>query len=226
MDSIDTDSVFRIMASIDYPVVLTDSVALDSSTFKLYFRTVYEEDFSSVDLKHDPASGYFIGEIPGANKSGVVHYYVEARDALGRRGTSPRAAPMAADSFYVRYRVSTDQTIVSVNAFELRQNYPNPFNASTRIEFILPKQSLLSLDVYDVRGRFVDNLMQGEVAAGRQSVTWDGKNSAGLDVPSGIYYARLQAPLLQVRLQRIIAELMQQLLRLLIRQTPNLTLSL
>jgi hypothetical protein len=74
-------------------------------------------------------------------------------------------------------------------AFELQQNYPNPFNPSTRIEFTLEKSARVSLDVFDVLGRRVATLLQGETqGAGKHSVTFNG---AGLS--SGVYFYRLTA---------------------------------
>jgi hypothetical protein len=204
VDSIEAKNSFFVSITIDFPIVLTDSVALDTSSFKLYFRPEYHADFFSVDLIHDPASGYFLGEIPGAGQSGVVYYYVEALDELGRRGTSPRAAPMAVDSFFVRYPVEVQQQAATPNFFELKNNYPNPFNSQTRIEFYLPKKSPISLDIYDVRGRFVKSLMQGDMADGKHVVDWDGTNVTGIEAPSGIYYARLQAPLVQQSIKMLL----------------------
>ncbi len=197
VDTINAQNSFLVSITIDYPVVLTDSVALDSSSFKLYFRNDAQHEFDSVDLQHDPANGYFLGEIRGAGKSGAVHFYVEAQDELGRRGTSPRAAPAAVDSFFVRYPVDVQQYAATVKAFELYNNYPNPFNSQTRIDFSLPNESVISLDIYDVRGRFVKNLLQGSVAGGEHVARWDGSAASGQTVPSGIYYARLQAPMAQ-----------------------------
>lgn len=197
VDSIDTKDSFLVSASIRQPIVLTDSVDLDSSSFKLFYRTDYDDQFSSIDLALDDSTGLFIGEISGAGKSGFVHYFVEAQDISGRRGTSPRAAPMAVDSCYVRYPIKVEQQAAIVNSFELHHNYPNPFNESTLIEFFLPKKSILSLDIYDVRGRFVRNLVQNNISAGEHIVQWDGTDAAGSVVPSGIYYARMQAPLVQ-----------------------------
>jgi hypothetical protein len=72
--------------------------------------------------------------------------------------------------------------------FALNQNYPNPFNASTRIEFDLPEPAEVEMAVFDILGRRIITLLKGPKQPGRYSLTWD----AG-DVPSGIYFARLQA---------------------------------
>ncbi len=73
-------------------------------------------------------------------------------------------------------------------------NYPNPFNPLTKIEFTLGQASMVRLRVYDVHGRMVRDLFQGDLPAGSRSVVWDGKNSHGQSVSSGVYFARLITP--------------------------------
>jgi hypothetical protein len=72
-------------------------------------------------------------------------------------------------------------------------NHPNPFNPLTRVEFALETAGPVSLDVYDMQGRLVRRLVAAEMAAGPQSVVWDGLDGAGRKVGSGVYLARLQA---------------------------------
>ncbi len=69
---------------------------------------------------------------------------------------------------------------------------PNPFNPATKIAFELPQPSHVHLVVYDVRGRLVDVLMQGDQKPGSYSVVWNGKDRSGSPVSSGTYFARLE----------------------------------
>ena len=77
--------------------------------------------------------------------------------------------------------------------FELKQNYPNPFNSSTTIKFSIPESQEVSLKIYSVTGQEVFTLLERKLAAGSYAVHWDGKNKSGIEVTSGIYYARLIA---------------------------------
>jgi hypothetical protein len=72
--------------------------------------------------------------------------------------------------------------------YGLRQNYPNPFNPATTISFSLPSKSFVSLIVYDVLGREVATLVSEELSPGNYSQQWNAS-----DLPSGIYFYRLQA---------------------------------
>ncbi len=77
--------------------------------------------------------------------------------------------------------------------FGLNQNYPNPFNPQTAIAFSLPKSSEVKLEVFDLLGRSVVILKEGQVAAGTHTIVWDGHDRSGQTVSSGIYLYRLQA---------------------------------
>lgn len=77
---------------------------------------------------------------------------------------------------------------------ELYANTPNPFNPSTVLSFSLSHQGNVQLKIYSVQGRLVATLVDGELAAGPHSVTWQGRDDAGRLVSSGAYIARLEAP--------------------------------
>lgn len=78
--------------------------------------------------------------------------------------------------------------------YALYQNYPNPFNPATTIEYNLREKSIVSLEVYDLLGRKIATLLSSDIQnAGRQSVSWDGKNLAGEFVSSGVYIYQLRA---------------------------------
>ena len=71
--------------------------------------------------------------------------------------------------------------------FNLEQNYPNPFNPSTKIKFDLSKSSNVKLAVYDVQGKLVQTLVEGNLTAGSYQTEWTAKNN-----PTGIYFYRLE----------------------------------
>jgi len=77
--------------------------------------------------------------------------------------------------------------------FILDQNSPNPFNPSTTISYTLPKAADVRLTVYNIFGQEVVTLVDENVNAGHQTVTWDGTDHRGLQVSSGVYFYRLKA---------------------------------
>jgi predicted outer membrane repeat protein len=74
----------------------------------------------------------------------------------------------------------------------LRQNYPNPFNPSTVIDFALPRAGFVRLAVLSVDGQHVTTLVERSLPAGNHRFTWDGRDSSGHSVSSGIYLYRLE----------------------------------
>jgi hypothetical protein len=76
-------------------------------------------------------------------------------------------------------------------AARLEQNYPNPFNPSTTIAFAAAVDGPVSLKVYDVSGRLVRVLLEGEIRAGRHEAHWNGKNDRGTPSASGVYFYQL-----------------------------------
>jgi hypothetical protein len=91
-----------------------------------------------------------------------------------------------------------DPDVVSLpRAFLLSQNYPNPFNPSTTIAFDIPgsagTKQMVSLTIYDIRGRRVQTLIDSDLTAGSHKIHWNGRNDRGQSVPSGIYLYTLKA---------------------------------
>ena len=78
-------------------------------------------------------------------------------------------------------------------AFVLHANYPNPFNPVTTIEFELPEAAAVRLEVFDMMGRRVATLVDGQLDAGRHSTNWNARSDAGSPVASGVYIYRMQA---------------------------------
>ncbi len=72
----------------------------------------------------------------------------------------------------------------------LKQNFPNPFNSSTRISFSPPYRTEWQLRIFNIEGQLVRQY-QGIGTGLETTIIWDGKNSDGLDVASGVYYYRL-----------------------------------
>jgi hypothetical protein len=75
----------------------------------------------------------------------------------------------------------------------LAANYPNPFNPATTLSYELARPAKVSLDVFDGKGRKVRTIEDGFAHAGRHESRWDGRNDAGLPVPSGMYVFKLES---------------------------------
>jgi len=89
--------------------------------------------------------------------------------------------------------VEEDSETALPEIFRLFQNYPNPFNAGTSIEFELPRQSCVSVTVYNLLGQNVKVLVNCELPAGSHSIRWDGTDDGGDPAPTGLYFCRLRS---------------------------------
>lgn len=82
---------------------------------------------------------------------------------------------------------------ITATSLLLQQNAPNPFKQLTTINYQLAKPGMVNLKVYNITGQLVKTLVSGQAGAGQHTVKWDGRDSRGNKVSSGVYIYRLQA---------------------------------
>jgi hypothetical protein len=114
-----------------------------------------------VDINNDDLEDLLVGDTDGG-----IHYYQRDKETF------------IEEKMYIGVRPST---------FRLIQNYPNPFNPSTIIEFVLPKISDVTLNIYNILGEKVSTLVSDRLSAGSYSYEWDAS-----DLSSGVYLYRLE----------------------------------
>jgi hypothetical protein len=100
----------------------------------------------------------------------------------------------AQDTLYQQWQhecvlAADDHAITVPKTYTLEQNYPNPFNPTTAITFVLPRQDLVTLRVFDLLGREAAAFNYGTMQAGKHTVGFDGARFA-----SGLYFYRLETP--------------------------------
>ncbi|MBN2029008.1 T9SS type A sorting domain-containing protein [bacterium] len=88
--------------------------------------------------------------------------------------------------------VTPEELSQVVAQFSIQQNYPNPFNPTTQIQYQLPKTSHVHLSVYNLMGQEMVCLVDEVKDAGIYSVEWDGRDSQGAYLPSGIYIYQIR----------------------------------
>ena len=86
----------------------------------------------------------------------------------------------------------------------LEQNYPNPFNPKTKINFDLSNRDYTTLKIYDVKGRLVSTLIDGNINSGRHEIIWMGKTNDGRELSSGMYFYELVVGDLSLRKKLIL----------------------
>lgn len=118
------------------------------------------------------------------NQEGSYYYYVTTM--YGDYEGSPSETLLLGNPF-----VSNQDDTVPGLKTALESNYPNPFNPVTTIAFNLAESGHASLKVYNTKGQLVRQLINSELNAGKHHLVWDGRDSSGRPVASGLYLYRL-----------------------------------
>ncbi len=87
-----------------------------------------------------------------------------------------------------------DKSEISPEKYQLYQNYPNPFNPDTRIDLDIPGDTVADLSIFDIMGKKIHTLFAGEIDARSYSFFWNGCDTSGNPVPSGLYFYVLATP--------------------------------
>ena len=94
-------------------------------------------------------------------------------------------------SILVSSTVSVEKETVPISALRLGPNYPNPFSRETTIQYELPVESQVTVDIFDLNGRLVSSINQGTMVSGNHEVSWNALDDSGNPVVSGLYLYRL-----------------------------------
>jgi len=142
-------------------------------------------------LNETPISGesYTDSNVPDND---VYWYYVKAL----YNGDYGDAVSLASNIDYGSLDEVTgvdDQIPTVPESFFLSQNYPNPFNPTTTISYGLPENAEVSIEIFNVLGQQVRNLVDEYQAAGYKSIVWDGNDNSGSRVSSGVYFYTIEA---------------------------------
>ena len=81
---------------------------------------------------------------------------------------------------------NSNESLIS-NQFKLEKAYPNPFNNEIKIPYKTNSNDIISAKIFNLKGQSVVELYSGKKEAGNHSLTWNGLNNLGQEVPSGTY---------------------------------------
>lgn len=123
-------------------------------------------------------------ELTGLEIGYAYTVYVRGKNAASTWQSEP--AYTTSKKWFIRHATSVQSLADEPSAADLSV-YPNPFNSSARISFTLPKENIVTAKLYDVLGRLKSTVFSGAMNAGRQQLTLKAE-----DLPSGIYFIRLQ----------------------------------
>ena len=107
-------------------------------------------------------------------------------------------SPVAVDQFLTieesslsPVKVDEENVTEIPKEFALFQNYPNPFNPTTTIEYNVAKPGLLTLKIYNLIGQEIITLVEKKQGAGKYKIEWNGLDSNGYAVGTGLYFVRM-----------------------------------
>jgi hypothetical protein len=150
--------------------------------------------------------------------AGIAEHSELPAAGLAREGLSFRyrdTACEAGKTFVYRVEVVDDSgrrvlfdtgpVLVPRMILTLFQNHPNPFNPATEIAYCLPEAGRVELTVHAVDGGLVAILVDREEGPGRHTVHWNGRDSRGREIASGVYLCRLRAGKAVLSIKMILA---------------------
>ena len=96
-------------------------------------------------------------------------------------------------SFRLLWRPDIETPVYGAGGVAVYQNVPNPFVGTTTIGFEMPRRGRVKVDIVSVDGRIIRSLFDDSVLPGKHSVDWDGRDSGGDLVASGVYLYRVRS---------------------------------
>ncbi|CAN5400098.1 hypothetical protein BH10BAC5_BH10BAC5_07490 [soil metagenome] len=163
---------------------------ISNNNVQLNWRTENEQNNSRFVIERKSANSDWssVGTVSGAGNSSTVKNYTFSDVNIASGTYHYRLNQIDFNGNHKYYDLSNEVIVGVPSAFSLSQNFPNPFNPSTTINYSLPADSRVDLKVFDMSGKEVSSLVNGNQAAGYYSINF---NAAGLS--SGIYFYRLTA---------------------------------
>lgn len=118
--------------------------------------------------------------------------WLDNSDPANWEASENHGTPGAQNSTYIEVETGRESNLPT--KFVLHQNYPNPFNAVTSINYEIPRVSDTRMAIFNLRGEEIRMLQEGPLQPGRYAIKWDGRNSEGEMVSSGLYIYCLTTP--------------------------------
>ena len=165
------------------------SFSYSLNTVNLRWKTSEEINNSGFNVERSTSGTDYIkiGFVKGnGNSNGNNYIYVDKN--LNTGDYYYRLKQIDYNGNYEYFILNSSVTISSPKKFTLNQNYPNPANPTSKIDYEIPANSFVSIEVFDVSGRMVSRLLNESVNAGYHTIKFDGTR-----LSSGVYYYRIIA---------------------------------
>ena len=124
---------------------------------------------------------------------GTGRIYTITYKATDASGNSSFAEATVVVPHNLGKRVADSDEYFIPESIQFFQNYPNPFNPTTNIYFQIPEPTNVIISIYNTVGQQIRILSDGIHEAGSHEIQWDGKDWKGSLLPTGLYFARIEA---------------------------------
>ncbi|MBS1493413.1 MAG: fibronectin type III domain-containing protein [Bacteroidetes bacterium] len=185
---------FSSFAMSDDGVLPVELAAFTSSVNKndvtLNWRTTSELNNSGFEIERKKSNETVwnrVGNVTGKGTSNVENTYKFEDKNIPSASYNYRLKQIDFNGNYQYYDLVNAVTVGVPTKWNLSQNYPNPFNPTTKINFDIPKESFVKINVYDISGRLVANLVNEKKDAGYFTVEFNASSLA-----SSVYFYRIE----------------------------------
>ena len=188
----DAESVVYHFAGLDPNGEYALNLAAVANDGKLRHQRVFVNDnieLTSLSFSEKIRETGFVDLPKAAFADGAITISVE-RDGQNDVWVSQMMLKETGRSFAV---ISAGDKSVLPEGYELADNFPNPFNPETTIRFRTPQTGVVRLEIFNILGQKVAELVNRELPSGEHAARWNGANSSGEQVASGFYFYRLTA---------------------------------
>jgi hypothetical protein len=181
-----SSSIFQV----PLPVALASfSSSVNKRDVTLSWSTTFELNNKGFDIERKKESGgewAKIGFIPGHGTTNDPQEYVFKDSKLVTGKYNYRLKQIDYDGTYERYNLNEVVSIGIPSSVDVSQNYPNPFNPLTKIDYNIPYDGIVKIQIFDITGKEVSTIINESKPAGYYTVEFDASNIA-----SGIYFYRI-----------------------------------
>jgi DNA/RNA endonuclease YhcR with UshA esterase domain len=191
-----TDPYFGVAALINEDQTYGARVTTTNQADLAALRSAGYTFISTFDENDDPGTGdqrlwigIAVGTISSGKSAKATFAFVAADDLHDLRANAEMAFITGKEAGFTNTVVSVDQNPSGIpTEYNISQNYPNPFNPATVIQYALPSQSNVKINVYNTLGQLVSKLVDSQVSSGYHQVQFNASN-----LSSGVYFYSIQA---------------------------------
>lgn len=180
---VDKDGKEEVMMCIEnHVIILKFNGSVNHQTYEVFY--IKRNDLA-ISGRYSMFYGATMYDINNDGKEDIIIHLDEIIPNVGIR--------LFSFIYKADFTVDINESEPIIEKFHLYQNYPNPFNPSTNIKFEIPEHSKILVKVYDILGKEIITLINKELSPGNYTIEWEGKDSNGKSLPSGVYLIKLNA---------------------------------